>query len=136
MSGDELLPDLETAKVIDDKDLIDIEIKELNKKIKEKGLPKELAVKLKQRRRTLKNRNYATSCREKKDAEITGLEDVREKELDELNSLEEGNKRLKESVEKMKSDYALFLQFARENNIQAEMSDIQYQLSPRQRDSD
>ena len=60
MSGDELLPDLETAKVIDDKDLIDIEIKELNKKIKEKGLPKELAVKLKQRRRTLKNRNYAT----------------------------------------------------------------------------
>ena len=59
-SGDELLPDLETAKVIDDKDLIDIEIKELNKKIKEKGLPKELAVKLKQRRRTLKNRNYAT----------------------------------------------------------------------------
>jgi hypothetical protein len=136
MSGDELLPDLETAKVIDDKDLIDIEIKELNKKIKEKGLPKELAVKLKQRRRTLKNRNYATSCREKKDAEITGLEDVREKELDELNSLEEGNKRLKESVDKMKSDYALFLQFARENNIQAEMSDIQYQLSPRQRDSD
>ena len=76
------------------------------------------------------------SCREKKDAEITGLEDVREKELDELNSLEEGNKRLKESVDKMKSDYALFLQFARENNIQAEMSDIQYQLSPRQRDSD
>ena len=40
MSGDELLPDLETAKVIDDKDLIDIEIKELNKKIKEKKMNK------------------------------------------------------------------------------------------------
>ncbi len=37
-----------------------IEIKELNKKIKEKGVSKELAVRLKQRRRTLKNRNYAT----------------------------------------------------------------------------
>jgi hypothetical protein len=41
-------------------DLVHIEIKELNKKIKEKGVSKELAVRLKQRRRTLKNRNYAT----------------------------------------------------------------------------
>lgn len=40
--------------------MINIEIKELNKKIKDKGVSKELACRLKQRRRTLKNRNYAT----------------------------------------------------------------------------
>ncbi len=39
---------------------MNIDIKALNKLIKEKGVAKELAVRLKQRRRTLKNRNYAT----------------------------------------------------------------------------
>ena len=41
-------------------ELISIEIKELNRKVKEKGVSKELGVQLKHRRRTLKNRNYAT----------------------------------------------------------------------------
>ena len=64
------------------------------------------------------------SCREKKDAEITGLEDIREREREELNNLEEGNKMLRESVEKMKSDYAQLLQFAQENNVNAEKSSV------------
>ena len=34
--------------------------KDLNRKLKERGLPKETIEKLKQRRRTLKNRKYAT----------------------------------------------------------------------------
>jgi len=134
---EDLLPDLETARVIDDKDLIDIEIKELNKKIKEKGITKELAVKLKQRRRTLKNRNYATSCREKKDAEITGLEDIREKEREELQELEDGNQKLREAVEKLKSNYEVMLEFAQQQNLDPTSgADPSYPLSPKQRDSD
>lgn len=134
---EDLLPDLETARVIDDKDLIDIEIKELNKKIKEKGITKELAVKLKQRRRTLKNRNYATSCREKKDAEITGLEDIREKEREELQELEDGNQKLREDVEKLKSNYEMILEYAQQSNLDpTTIEDASYPLSPNQRDSD
>ena len=57
---DELRPDAEANRIIADKDLIDIDIKELNKMLKERGVAKELAVRLKQRRRTLKNRNYAS----------------------------------------------------------------------------
>lgn len=137
LSMEDLLPDLETARVIDDKDLIDIEIKELNKKIKEKGITKELAVKLKQRRRTLKNRNYATSCREKKDAEITGLEDIREKEREELQELEDGNQKLREDVEKLKSNYEMILEYAQQSNLDpTTIEDASYPLSPNQRDSD
>ena len=43
-----------------DQELSELNIKDLNRKLKEKGLPKQIIEKLKQRRRTLKNRKYAT----------------------------------------------------------------------------
>ena len=76
---EELKPDAEANRIISDADLIHIDIKELNKMLKERGIAKELSVRLKQRRRTLKNRNYASSCREKKDEEISQLEKLKGK---------------------------------------------------------
>merc|ERR1719391_237121 len=100
MNGqDELKPDAEANKIIEDKDLINIDIKELNKMLKEKGISKELSVRLKQRRRTLKNRNYASSCREKKDEEIVGLERLKGQEIEEVNRMEEENRRLRRLTE-------------------------------------
>ena len=46
--------------VMSDLELSNLNIKDLNRKLKEKGLSKEMIEKLKQRRRTLKNRKYAT----------------------------------------------------------------------------
>ena len=43
-----------------DNELSSLNIIDLNRKLKEKGLSKEMIEKLKQRRRTLKNRKYAT----------------------------------------------------------------------------
>jgi len=58
------LPDLEAdhqfSDVITDEELSSLNIKDLNRRLKEKGLSKESIEKLKQRRRTLKNRKYAT----------------------------------------------------------------------------
>jgi bZIP Maf transcription factor len=45
---------------ITDDELATMNIKDLNRKLKEKGLSKDTIEKLKQRRRTLKNRKYAT----------------------------------------------------------------------------
>ncbi len=43
-----------------DEELSSLNIKDLNRKLKERGLPKATIEKIKQRRRTLKNRKYAT----------------------------------------------------------------------------
>ena len=42
---DELRPDAEASRIIEDRDLMDIDIKELNKMLKERNVSKELAVK-------------------------------------------------------------------------------------------
>jgi bZIP Maf transcription factor len=57
-----------------DEELVTIQTAKLNKLIKEKGVPPEEAVWLKTKRRTLKNRGYAATCRVKNI--------VRERELD------------------------------------------------------
>ena len=45
---------------VTDEELATMNIKDLNRKLKEKGLSKEIIERMKQRRRTLKNRKYAT----------------------------------------------------------------------------
>ena len=134
---DELKPDAEANRIISDPDLINIDIKELNKMLKEKGISKvikqtialyqycwlswhgqELATRLKQRRRTLKNRNYASSCREKKDEEILTLEKQKGSEVDEMNRMEEENDKIQKDIDQMKRKYRLLEQFAKDQNLE------------------
>ena len=57
---DEPMEENAWSSIVTDDELASLNIKDLNRKLKEKGLPKETIEKLKQRRRTLKNRKYAT----------------------------------------------------------------------------
>merc|ERR1711872_123210 len=58
---------------ITDEQLVLKPTKDLNKMLKSTGLPKEDVNKIKQKRRTLKNRGYAASCRNKREQEEEGL---------------------------------------------------------------
>ena len=58
--GMETLEENAYTSIVSDDELASLNIKDLNRKLKEKGLPKDTIEKLKQRRRTLKNRKYAT----------------------------------------------------------------------------
>ena len=57
---------------VPDHELKEISVKELNQRLK--GLPKNVVSAIKKRRRTLKNRRYAHSCRIKRLAEKTSLQ--------------------------------------------------------------
>ena len=78
----------------------------------------DLATRLKQRRRTLKNRNYASSCREKKDEEILTLEKEKGSEVEEITRMEEENEMIQKDIEQMKRKYRLLEQFAKEQNLE------------------
>jgi len=71
-----------------DEELVLIPTKDLNKVVKESGLTKEDVRKIKEKRRTLKNRGYAASCRVKRDCEEESLKaelGCLERDVSELN---------------------------------------------------
>jgi len=104
--------------IVSDDELASLNIKDLNRKLKERGLPKETIEKLKQRRRTLKNRKYATDCREKKDSEVHTLESTKDNEVDTIDSLEKENDELRDKLSKLKSHYVKLFEFAKKNSIE------------------
>ena len=60
------------SELITDEDLMTISIRDLNKRLK--SLSKVEAHKIRKRRRSLKNRGYATSCRQRRTAQKESLE--------------------------------------------------------------
>ena len=66
----------------------------------------------------MKNRNYASSCREKKDEEILTLEKEKGIEVEEITRMEEENEMIQKDIEQMKRKYRLLEQFAKEQNLE------------------
>ncbi len=73
------------AGILDDYDLVNLPLRELNKRLR--YLPKQMAYNMKKRRRTLKNRKYAQNCRSKR--------------LEQKSEMEIQNCRLKQELTQM-----------------------------------
>lgn len=71
---------------LDDDDLVSLPVRELNKRLQ--GLTKDEIQRLKQKRRTLKNRGYAQNCRSKRMHHKTQLERTNNSLLDQISSLQ------------------------------------------------
>ncbi|GFR91892.1 transcription factor MafK [Elysia marginata] len=100
---------------ISDDELISLSVKELNRLLK--PLSREEVIKLKQRRRTLKNRGYAANCREKRISQKEELETEKDKLRSEVDRLQRENNVVKMELNALRNKCEALEHFARRNDI-------------------
>ncbi|XP_013412524.1 transcription factor MafK isoform X1 [Lingula anatina] len=98
------------SEYISDDELVTLTVRELNRQLK--SLPKDEVTKLKQRRRTLKNRGYAASCREKRMSQKDELELERQTLAQQVERLKEENAKVHKELENLKNKYETLQTFA------------------------
>ncbi|KAM9125324.1 transcription factor MafK isoform 1-T1 [Pangshura tecta] len=101
----------ENAPVLSDDELVSMSVRELNQHLR--GLTKEEVIRLKQRRRTLKNRGYAASCRIKRVTQKEELERQRVELQQEVEKLARENSSMKLELDALRSKYEALQTFAR-----------------------
>ncbi|KAK9885390.1 hypothetical protein WA026_010887, partial [Henosepilachna vigintioctopunctata] len=113
------LPPLSPGPVLDisDDELVTISVRDLNRQLKMRGLSREDIVRMKQRRRTLKNRGYAASCRIKRIEQKDDLESEKTQEWRGLEATQEEVLRMKEEMSSLKSRFEALKKFAISNKI-------------------
>ncbi|CAG5122562.1 unnamed protein product [Candidula unifasciata] len=108
-------PSKHNHMTISDDDLVSLSVKELNRLLK--GLTRDEVSKLKQRRRTLKNRGYAANCREKRISQKEELETEKDLLRAEVNRLQRENDIVKMELNSLRSKCEALEQFAYQNDI-------------------
>ncbi|XP_059155499.1 transcription factor MafF-like isoform X1 [Physella acuta] len=100
---------------ISDDELVSLSVKELNRLLK--GLSRDEVSKLKQRRRTLKNRGYAANCREKRISQKEELETEKDKLRAEVERLQRENNIVKMELHELRNKCEALEHFAHRNDI-------------------
>lgn len=92
-------------------------MRDLNRTLKLRGLKRDEIVRMKQRRRTLKNRGYAASCRIKRIEQKDELETEKTQEWHDLELIQEETRRLQDDTDAWVHKYEALRKFAIEQKI-------------------
>jgi len=110
---------------------VTLSVRDLNRQLKMRGLNRDEIVQMKQRRRTLKNRGYAASCRIKRLEQKDELECEKGKEFEDLDKLQveiqDDNINLREEVEGLHRKFEALKRFAAQKKIRLPAEFEQYQ---------
>ena len=121
----ESMPDSKRAKptqiILTEEELASMPVKDLNVLLR--GLPETEILKLKQRRRTIKNRGYAQTSRSKRAKQRTVLEVEKSGLEGELDHLKSENDRLRRERDEAKIKLEAFERFAAMSGIAVVFSD-------------
>uniref|UniRef100_A0A3Q2Z138 Transcription factor MafG n=1 Tax=Hippocampus comes TaxID=109280 RepID=A0A3Q2Z138_HIPCM len=101
----------ENGTSLTDDELVTMSVRELNQHLR--GLTKEEILQLKQRRRTLKNRGYAASCRVKRVTQKEELEKQKAQLQQEVDKLANENASMRLELDALRSKYEALQTFAR-----------------------
>lgn len=100
---------------LSDEELINLSVRELNRVLR--GLTRDEITKLKQRRRTLKNRGYAASCREKRLTQKEELEMERAILRDEVDRLRQENDDVRKELDLLRTKYESLQKYSKGSSV-------------------
>lgn len=109
--------DYQDEDSICDKQLITLSVRELNRQLKSSKYSKYQVQQMKQRRRTLKNRGYAASCRNKRFQKRGELEIQKREELRGIETLTKEISKYKEAIQDLNKKIMQHMMIARQHNI-------------------